>query len=186
MMTRRAAIARMGAAAVGLAAATGCAPSFVVRSLYPEAGKLDDASIDRALKAFVSTVLPGFEHPERIVALFADATLRFDPFRRAFAADLSRRAQSLGRAPTFDRLTPADRLRVVREGLGSRGPGARLYHGGVLLVQVAWVAGLWNDAGACPAIGFEGAHEFRGYAEQCYANHDWFLPAATSADGNPA
>lgn len=186
MLSRRAALTRMGAALLGAAAATGCAPTFVGRMLYPEADKLDDATVDRVLKDFVTAVLPGFEQPERIASLFADETLRFAPFRRAFAADLQRRAQRLVPAPSFDRLTSAQRLRVIEEGLESRGPSARLFHGAVLLVQVAWVAGLWNDHGACPAIGFDGAHQFRGYDEQRHPDCDAFLPAATTADGNPA
>jgi len=185
VISRREALGRMGMVLAGLAV-TGCAPRFVTNALYPEAAKLDDATTDRVLKDFVATVLPGFEHPERIAVLFADESLRFAPFRRAFAADLMRRTQELTGAPSFDVLRPADRERVIRDGLEARGPASRLYNGGVLLAQVAWVAGLWNESGSCPAIGFEGTHEFRGYDEQRHPDPESFLPLATTTDGNPA
>ena len=181
-MSRREALRYVGTAALGVAA-TACAPTFIARSLYPESATLDEATIVATLAAFVTTVVPGSEDPAAVAHTFADPTLRFASFRGAIVADLTRRAVARG-ACGFPHLDHAARIDVIREGLEAGVITGRLYNGGVFLAQAAYYGGLWNQASACPAIGFEGPYVFRGTGAFTYPDPDAWLPAARSADGN--
>lgn len=183
-MTRREALQRCGAALAAVAV-SGCAPTFLARALYPEADALDSATIDRALVAFISTVIPGAENPVAIVRLFADPALRIAPYRAVLVADLTRRARAL-HARDFEHLTEAQRTQVVRDGLEGGAVAGKLYTGAVFLAQVVFFSGLWHPRGECPLIGFEGAYRYQGPEALTYPDPENFLAAAITADGNPA
>jgi hypothetical protein len=181
---RRAALRRLGGVALAIGT-SGCAREFVLHAIYPEAGGIDADEITRLLTAFVDTIVPGAERPERIAGLMGDRALPFAPFCGALAADLSRRTQSRIGQASFDRLPRAERTAVVVEALAGGGIPARIYNGAVLFAQAAVYAGLASDDGSCAITGFEGPFRFRGYAAQTYPDPENFLPAPKSADGNP-
>ena len=98
-------------------------------------------------------------------------------------ADLNRRSHEFN--ATFDRLTSEQRIRVIQGGLEAGGVSGRLYNGAVFLAQAAYFGGLWNQASACPQVGFEGPYNYPGPDGLTYADPHLFLAAAITADGNP-
>jgi len=185
-ITRRTALGRLGAIALGVTA-TGCAPQTILgRALYPEAVALDPDVVTRMLTAFVAVVIPEPATAGPIVRRFADPALRFADYRAALAADLMRHAQQRADTDRFDRLTVTDRLEIVQEGLDGGAVSARLYGGAVFLSRIVYFCGLWNERGACDFIGYQGAYTFAGYEALTWPEPDRFLPAAITADGNPA
>jgi hypothetical protein len=186
-MSRRAALGRLGAIGLGLAAA-GCAsaPQALTGALYPDGVVLDEASVQGTLAAFVEAVIRDGEAAPAVTRLLADPALKFAPFRRGFAADLRRRASDLAGDERFERLPLEDRTRLIRAGLDDRGIRARLYNGAVFLTQIAYFAGLWHPRGECPAISFEGAYVYRGDAAVTWPHPEAYLPVALTADGNPS
>jgi len=185
-ISRRAAVGRLGAIALGVTA-TGCAPQLIVgRALYPESISLDPDTVTRMLAAFVAVVIPEPAAAGAVVHRFADPVLRFTDYRSALAADLMRRAQQCADTDRFDRLPAAQRAAIVQEGLDGGAVSAKLYGGAVFLARIVFYCGLWNERGACDFIGFEGAYAFSGYEAVTWPEPERFLPVAITADGNPA
>jgi hypothetical protein len=181
--SRRDALKRLGAVALGVAA-TGCTPSAFARMLYPEADRIGDAALDHALQAFVLTVIPGAERPDVVARAFADPSLKLAPFRRVLVADLARRAAPYG-AAAFEHLDADQRTRVIASGLEEGGVAGRLYNGAVFLTQAVYYSGLWNSTGSCPAIGFECPYQGND-GPVGHPDPESFLPASLTTAGNPA
>jgi len=183
-ISRREALTRLSAIALGIAAA-GCAPAAIAgRALYPEAAALDDDAIARGLTAFVATVIPEPGVADAVARRFADPFLRFAPHRGEFVADLMRRADLLARTDRFDRLSADQRRTIVQAGLDGGAVTGRLYGGAVFLAQIVYYSGLWNERGDCAFIGYDGG--FTGGSPVSYDDPEPFLPEAITADGNPA
>lgn len=184
LIGRRSALQRLGAIALGLGAG-GCSRGFVLRTIYPEARALDAIATESLLAAFVTTVVPEVDSPERVVRLMQDPTLPFAAFSQVLAADLVRRTREQVGHAAFDRLDLERRTAVITDGLEGGGIPSRIYNGAVLFTQAAVYGGLASGDGSCAITGFEGRFQFRGYAEQTYPDPERFLPAPVSADGNP-
>jgi len=185
-LTRRSALIRLGAITLGLTA-VGCAPHTLVgRALYPESVALDADTVLRMLVAFAAVVLPEPDAAVPVVRRFADPSLRFTDYRAPLVADLMRRAQARNGTDRFDRLGEADRVAIVQDGLDGGAVCARLYGGAVFLTRIVYYCGLWNERGACAVIDYPGAYVFAGYEAVTWPHPERFLPAATTADGNPA
>lgn len=184
MVGRRAALQQIGGIAVALCTSA-CSRSFVLKTIYPESRKLEGDDLEALLAAFVDTVVPGVEAPERVARLMRDPELPFEPYSKVLAAELARRAGATGDTTPFDRLSIERRTAIVAEVLDGGGIPGRIFNGGVLFAQAAVYGGLTSDDGSCSIIGFEGPFRFRGYAEQTYPDPERFLPASVSTDGNP-
>lgn len=183
-MSRRTALAHLGAITMG-AAAVGCTPaSLATRALYPEAVALDEDTVQRVLTAFVAVVIPEPEAAAAVVRCFADPALRFAPFRDEFTADLMRRADRVAHTDRFDRLPAGQRRAIVQSGIDGGTVSRRLY-AAVFLTQVVYYSGIWNDDGACPFIGYGGAYVFAGYGAITWPDAEQFFPVSLTADGNP-
>jgi hypothetical protein len=183
-MGRRAALQRLGAVALGLCTA-GCSRAFVLRTIYPEAGELDPSAMDALLAAFVTTIVPEVDTPDRVVRLMHDPALPFAPFSGALAVDLARRTRTHVGHAAFDQLDLERRTAIVAAGLEGGGIPGRIYNGAALFTQAAVYGGLASADGSCAITGFDGRFRFRGFAEQTYPDPETFLPAPVSADGNP-
>ncbi|NIP77966.1 MAG: hypothetical protein GWM90_01685, partial [Gemmatimonadetes bacterium] len=134
-LTRRAALARLGAlACVALA---GCTPLRILTGWYPEQFDEDHGLVDRVLRAFVDTVIPGtpMDDPD-LARAFLDPELPFAGYASFFAADLCRRAESRW-GGQFDSLRRSHRVAVVRDGLGADAATRRLYDGAIFLAQMS-------------------------------------------------
>lgn len=183
-IARREALRRLGVLTAGLAAA--CTPLRVVLHDYPSAFDTREAT-ERVLRAFVLTVIPEADARDpNLVRAFSDADLRFAPYRGFFVSDLCRRSAARTGDAAFDRLSQADRVAVVQEGLAADATTARLYSGAILVAQASYYAGIYDDAHGCPLIDFEGAYRFRGLAALTYPDPDRFLSWSLTPDGNCA
>lgn len=184
-ITRRAALRTLGLVALG--ASVGCTPLRVVLDRHPRALD-DDADLeDRVLRAFLATVIPGVAADAAdAIRVFHDPAYPFAKYAKFFAGDLCRRAANRSGGRTFDALSPAERTAVVQEGLAADGTTRKLYGGAIYLIQIATYAGIYDDRGGCPLIGFEGGYHFRPRTEITYPEPDQFLAAALTAAGNYA
>src|SRR2546426_992602 len=91
-ISRRLALKHFRLIAAGLAAA--CTPARVLVNAYPQTFDDDPELVDRVLRAFVTTVIPGAaaDDPDLVRAL-TDPDYPFAQFAAFFAADLTRRGE---------------------------------------------------------------------------------------------
>lgn len=183
-IARREALRRLGVLTAGLASA--CTPLRIVLHDYPSAFDEQDAS-EQVLRAFVLTVIPEADARDpNLLRAFRDPDLRFAPYRGFFVSDLCRRSAARTGGAAFDRLSQAERLAVVQDGLAADATIERLYRGAILLVQASYYASIYDDTRGCALIEFEGAYRFRGLAAVTYPDPERFLSWPLTADGNCA
>jgi len=182
---RRQALHQLGLIAAGLAAA--CTPVRVLVSAYPQAFDDDDELVDRVLRAFVTAVIPGApaDDPD-LVRAYTDPAYPFAQYVGFFAADLSRRAAQRFAGRPFERLDVRQRTAVIAEGLAADGTTRKLYNGAVVLAQIAFYAGMYDDKKGCPMIGFEGGYHWHPLSDMTHSSPERFLSHARTADGNLA
>ena len=180
---RRQALRQLGLIAAGLAAA--CTPVRVLVSAYPQAFDDDDELVDRVLRAFVTAVIPGApaDDPD-LVRAYTDPAYPFAQYVGFFAADLSRRAAQRFEGRPFERLDVRQRTAVIAEGLAADGTTRKLYNGAVMLAQIAFYAGMYDDKKGCPMIGFEGGYHWHAPSDMTHPSPERFLSHARTADGN--
>lgn len=181
-LTRRQLLPYLGLIAAGLAVA--CTPLKILTGAYPQAFDDDPELLERVLRAFVRTVIPPApaDDPD-VTRAFTDPDLPFAPYAGFFAADLARRARERFAAP-FERLSVAQRGAVVRDALAADGTTQKLYGSAILLAQVAFYAGIYDDKRGCEAIGYEGGYHWHPLAALTYPEPARFLPEPLTADGN--
>ena len=175
-LSRREALSILATSATGLLGA--CAP--VARLAVPGPRV---AETDRVLQAFVGTVVPGSGDSPHLIRAFADPFYSFSEWRSWFAADLCRRASRSGQS-RFDLLTVRDRTRIVSAGLAGDPVTWRVYTGAVFLAQVSAYVSLYDERGASPLLGYDGAHRFSGLAALTYEKPETFLATTLTANGN--
>jgi hypothetical protein len=184
-ITRREALARLGAAFAGLTVA--CAPTHMLARLNPVELDIDADRVERNLRALALTIVPAAsESDPALVRPFYDQHYPLAQFRGLLAADLARRARARAGETHLDRLSLADREAIVREGLHGDSVMRRLYTGAVFMVQLAALGGIYAETAEVPLLGFEGQYQFRGIAAITYPDSRRFLAASISPDGNPA
>lgn len=182
-VTRRELLKSLGLVMGGLA--VGCTPVRIALHSYPDAFDQDPGLVEQTLSAFIHTVIPGIAgSPAQLTHVYADDYYPFAPYRGYFASDLCRRAERRYGQMRFDALSPAERHRVIRDGLEADGITKRLYTGAIFLAQIACYASIYDDDRGCALIGFEGANTGYDSAEIGYASPGRYLPAACTPDGN--
>ncbi len=179
-MRRREALRWMAGWAAALAGAA-CTPLRIVTRSFPAAFKDDPLLVRRALRAFVTAVIPGIDptHPDVPRALL-DRRYPFARYAGFFASDLSQRAERLF-GSEFDGLTVAQRTAVIEDGLASDSTTRQLYRGAIYLTQVSIYAGIYDDDTGCRLIDYCG--RYRGEATS-YEDPDRFLAPPLTANGN--
>ncbi len=184
-ISRRQLVQRLGLIAAGLA--TACTPVRVLVSAYPQVFDDDPDLVDRVLRAFVTTVIPGAPADDpNLARAHTDSDYPFARYAAFFAADLSRRGGRQFGDPRFDRLTLEQRTAVVCDGLSSDATTRKLYQGAITLAQIAFYAGIYDDAKGCALITFDGRFRFDAGRRIGYDDPEQFLPRAATADGNAA
>jgi hypothetical protein len=184
-LSRRAVLKRLGLAAAGLA--FGCTPFRIVLRVYPSDFDDDGALVDRVMRAFVTTVVPGapVDSPN-LTRVFADEWFPFASYRSFFASDLCRRSLERHGTSRFETLSPAQRTQVVHSGLSADSTTRKLYNGAIFLAQLSCYAGIYDDDAGCALISFEGRFRVVPLEDQTYPNPEDFLPRERTADGNYA
>lgn len=182
-LSRRGALKRLGVLATG--AAVGCTPLRIILHAYPSRFDEDSVLVDRVLRAFVTAVIPGapIDAPH-LVEIYSDDFYPFAPHRSFFVADLCRRALGLYGTDRFDELSPAQRTRVIQDGVTADAISRKLYDGAILLAQLSFYPNIYDDEAACPLIEFEGRYRIRPRKELCYPNADAYFASRSTRDGN--
>ena len=182
-MSRRQLLQQLGLITAGLAVA--CTPLRVLTHAYPRAFDDDPDLLDAVLRGFVKVVIPGVPDGDpNLTRAFTDPRLPFARYAAFFAADLSRRARKRFGPGPFDTLPAADRAAVIREGLNADPTTRKLYGSAVVLAQVAFYAGIYDEQKGCELIGFDGGYHARSLTDITHPDPERFLPAAATADGN--
>lgn len=165
-------------------AGAACTPLRIITRSFPAAFKNDPHLVERTLHAFAGAVIPGADHTGgTAVRALLDPQYPFAAYAGFFASDLAQRAFKRYGAGDFGRLTLDERTAVISEGLAADATTRKLYRGAIYLSQVAFYAGIYDDAAGCPAIAFHGF--YRG-EEISYGGPEAFLPAPHTANGNCA
>ncbi len=161
-----------------------CTPAKILLKAYPEEFKNDPELRERVLRAFVTAVVPGTEinNPD-LVRIFEDEYYPFHSYCAFFASDLCNRSSNLFSEERFDRLTVAQRTKVIADGLEADATASRLYRGAILMTQVSFYAGIYNSEKGCPLIDFHGANMGFTPEEMYYPNSGSMLPHALTTNG---
>ncbi len=175
----------MAAATAGLA--VGCTPLRILLRAYPHEFDDDHRLVDRVMRAFVSTVIPGapVEGPN-VVRVFLDEYYPFAPYCSYFVYDLCRRSRERYGVGRFDRLDLEQRTRVVRDGFAADETTRRLYNGAILLAQLSFYAGIYDESEGCPLIDFPGRFQVVPKGRLSYASPARYLARQATVDGNYA
>ncbi len=182
-VTRREAIRYLGLITAGLAAGA-CTPLRIVTRSYSDDFKRDAELVDRVLRSFATTIIPGAPADSaNLVRPFHDRDYPFAPYAQFFASDLCRRSYDRFGHGEFCRLTLAQRTQVVSDGLAADGTTRKLYGGAIFLMQVSFYGGIYDDARGCPLIGFPGRYQGDPVS---YDDGGRFLPWSLTASGNYA
>ena len=183
-MRRRQALLQLGLAVAGLTLA--CTPLRVLAHDYPRAFDDDRDLLDAVLRAFVLAVIPGASPDDPDLArAFTDPQLPFARYAGFFAADLSRRGDARY-GSGFERLERGQRAAVIRDGLTADATTRKLYGSAIVLAEVAYYAGIYDEKKGCRLIGFEGGNHWHALSDITHPDPTRFLPAALTADGNHA
>jgi len=184
LITRRQLLCRAGVLVAGLA--SGCTPLRLAFHAESAPSRGEGGVTDRVLAAFVRAVAPRADGTtEELARVFADRAYPFAPYRSFFASDLCRRAKDRFGTKSFDLLAEDARARVIEDGLKGDAVARRLYSGAVFLAQIAVYSGMYDDARGARAINFDGANSGFPPETLTYPVPGWYLPSASSVDGNP-
>ncbi|GEM_PF-1019258 len=163
----------------------GCSPVKILLKCYPDKFKQQSSDMDDMLRAFVVTVIPGAPiDNEHLIRVFHDDYYPFSPYTGFFLSDLAQRSQELFQTEKFCELSLAQRTRVVQAGLKADATVARLYRGAILLAQVSFYAGIYDDEKGCPLVDFHGSNS--GFSEDAmyYMNPVKLLACEATTTGN--
>lgn len=181
-ITRRDAVRWLGLITAGVAAAA-CTPLRILTHSYPRDFKHAPELVDRILRAFVSTVVPGAPDSPNLARAHTDGRLPFASYAEFFAADLCRRSQDVFGTDAFDQLTAKERTAVLQNGLAADATTRKLYQGAIYLAQVSFYGGIYDDDAGCALIDFPG--RYRG-TDISYDDCHRFLPPSLTDNGNYA
>ena len=182
-ISRRDVLRALGLITAGVAVSA-CTPLRIITRAYPDEFKHDGNKVERVLRAFVVTVIPGAPADSRdLVRAYLDRAYPFAPYAAFFASDLCDRACERFGHDRFWELEVRQRTQVISDGLAADATTRTLYGGAIFLAQVSFYSGIYDDATGCPLIDFPG--RYRGDVVS-YDGADRFLPAALTETGNYA
>ena len=163
----------------------GCSPLRILLKDYPRKFGNDPGLRESTLRSFVTAVIPGaaIDEPD-LVRIYSDPFYPFQPYCAFFASDLSRRSSDLFATDEFNRLAPGQRTSVIENGLEADDTVARLYRGAILMAQVSYFGGIYDDEKGCPLIDFHGSNPGFTDAQMFYPNASVFLANEATMNGN--
>jgi len=164
-----------------------CSPVRILLKAYPQKFDDDVELCERILRSFVTTIVPGapIDDPN-LMRIFTDDYYPFHKYCAFFVADLCKRSEDLFEETDFSVLSLAQRSQVVANGLASDATVSRLYRGAILMAQVSFYAGIYDDEKGCPLIDFHGSNFGFTPEEMYYPNNASLLSQAATDNGNYA
>lgn len=182
-ISRRDVLRTLGLITAGVALGA-CTPLRIITRAYPDEFKHVGDNVERVLRAFVMTVIPGAPANSRdLVRAYVDRDYPFAPYAAFFASDLCDRACERFGHGRFWELDGRQRAQVISDGLAADGTTRKLYGGAIFLAQVSFYGGIYDDDTGCPLIDFPG--RYRGDTVS-YDDAQRFLPEALTHTGNYA
>jgi len=183
LIKRKRFVAELGLILGGLVA--GCTPAKILFNAYPEKFKHDPALVERYLRAFVLTVIPGARADDpNLTRIFRDEYYPFHPHCAFFVSDLADRSVDLFGDDDFTRLSPDERTRVVQSGLKAGVITSRLYRGAVYMSQVSFFGSIYDDGRGCELIGYPGTEHYHSPEEMFYPQPSRYLSFEVTREGN--
>lgn len=163
----------------------GCTPVRILLKSYPKKFDKENQLVDTMLRAFVVTIIPGAPvDDENLTKIYSDTFYPFHKYCGFFVSDLSDRSKNQFGNEKFDQLSLEQRTAVIEDGLGADGTTARLYRGAILMAQISFYGGIYDDEKGCPLIEFEGSNEGFEKEEMCYSDSSSGLAQEISKNGN--
>jgi hypothetical protein len=163
-------------------ASVSCSPIRLALDIKKEKVLDDLTEVNRTLKAFVGTVIPGIDDTNpQIVEIFYDKFYKFHKYTCAFSKDLNIRSEKMF-GEIFYKLSIQERTKVIEDGLDSNLIATQLYTGAVFFTQIAVYSGLTNNDKGCELIDFKGTYQY----VPTYKNTDELLGLPATKTGNPA
>lgn len=182
-ISRRDVLRTLGVITAGVALGA-CTPLRIITRAYPDEFKHGGDKVERSLRAFVLTVIPGAPADSRnLVRAYFDRAYPFAPYGAFFAADLCQRTCERFGHERFWELDAGQRAQVISDGLAADATTRKLYGGAIFLAQVSFYGGIYDDETGCPLIDFAG--RYRGDAVS-YDDAQRFLPEGLTPSGNYA
>lgn len=174
-------------ALVSGAVLVGCSPVKVLLKAYPGKFDTDSALVDRILRAFVVTVIPGAPvDQDDLVRIYTDEFYPFRNYCGFFAADLVQRSDDLFGTEKFEELTLEQRTAVIQNGLTADSTVHQLYTAAIFMAQVSFYGSIYNDDRGCALIDFQGTNTGFTPDEMCYNNVSPNLAREITVTGNYA
>lgn len=168
-------------------ALVGCSPMEILFKAYPKKFDDDTALVDRMLRTFVVTVLPGAPiDDEHLVRIFTDSYYPFYQHCGFFVSQLAQRSEDQFGTERFDLLTLEQRTCVVQDGLQADETVRRLFRAAIFMAQISFYAGIYDDERGCQLIDFEGSNNGFTPDEMYYANNQAYLARELTGNGNYA
>ena len=182
-ISRRDVLRSLGLITAGVALGA-CTPFRIITGAYPDEFKHRGDKVERVLRAFVITVIPGAPANSRdLVRAYRDRDYPFAPYAAFFASDLCDRGCERFGHDRFWELDERQRTQVISDGLAADGTTRKLYGGAIFLAQVSFYAGIYDDDTGCRLIDFPG--RYRGDPVS-YDDAQRFLPEGLTPSGNYA
>ncbi|MGH7455398.1 MAG: hypothetical protein ACRENG_28855, partial [bacterium] len=166
-------------------AATGCSPVRILLKAYPEKFDQDKQLVEKTLRAFVLTVVPGASLDDpNLIRIYSDDYYPFCRYCGFFVFDLAKRSAKLYGDERFDQFVLAQRTAVIETGLRADASVARLYRAAVFMAQVSFYGGIYEDEKGCPLIDFHGTQSAFGDEKMFYPQCTALLAREITRDGN--
>lgn len=163
----------------------GCSPIRILLKDYPKKFDRNAELKDTTLRAFVATVIPGARDDDpNLARIYTDDYYPFHSYCAFFVSDLSRRSAELYGSERFDLLSRDQRTHVIDNGLQADATITRLYEGAILMAQVSFYGGIYDDDEGCPLIDFHGTNSGFTAEEMCYPDSSLHLAREETNGGN--
>jgi hypothetical protein len=183
LINRKRFVAELGLILGGLVA--GCTPAKILFKAYPDKFGNDPALVERYLRAFVLTVIPGAPADDpNLTRIFRDDYYPFHSHCAFFVSDLADRGAEMFGEEDFSRLSPDERTRVIQSGLDGDAITSRLYRGAVYMSQVSFFGSIYDDERGCELIGYPGTEQYHSPEEMFYPDPSRYLSFEITGTGN--
>lgn len=174
-ISRRRALGWLGFLGGGLLI-EGCTPAKLALNWVPAEFGDNPERTSAVLSAFADAVIPGVD--PRVADLtrpLYDVRFPLHPHLEYLAADLCARSKHRFGGKEFQRLSRGDRDRVIADGLSSDRTTCRLYSGAIMLTQIGYYAGIYDDDAGCETIEWDGRFRVRPLDELTYPDPSSYL-----------
>lgn len=164
-----------------------CSDIRMLFNLVPDKYKDDRDLIERTLRSFAVTVIPGANEDDiNLIKIYTDEFYPFHKFCNYFVYDLCKRSKYLYGEENFYNLSSKKRNYVIKNatGNGEDADTIRLYEFAVFVTQVSFYGGIYDDGKGCALIEFKGNRSGNKPEEKYYPDNSFYLAREITKEGN--